>query len=132
MIRHTDVGAAKRAAAVSNVPVINAGDGSGEHPTQALLDLYTIQKEFGRINGLHIAMIGGLTYGRTVHSLSYLLANYQDIHIYFIAPDNVVIPESVKRYLDEKNIKYQETTDLVEVAKIADVFYQTRFPHLSI
>ena len=71
-------------------------------------------------------MIGDLTYGRTVHSLSYLLANYQDIHIYFIAPDNVVIPESVKRYLDEKNIKYQETTDLVEVAKIADVFYQTR------
>ncbi len=126
VMRHTDVGAAKRAAAVSNVPVINAGDGSGEHPTQALLDLYTIQKEFGRIDGLHIAMIGDLTYGRTVHSLSYLLANYQDIHIYFIAPDNVVIPESVKRYLDEKNIKYQETTDLVEVAKIADVFYQTR------
>ena len=126
VMRHTDVGSAKRAAAVSNVPVINAGDGSGEHPTQALLDLYTIQKEFGRIDGLHIAMIGDLTYGRTVHSLSYLLANYQDIHIYFIAPDNVVIPESVKRYLDEKNIKYQETTDLVEVAKIADVFYQTR------
>ncbi|MFC5652807.1 aspartate carbamoyltransferase [Paenibacillus solisilvae] len=126
VMRHTDVGAAKRAAAVSSVPVINAGDGSGEHPTQALLDLYTIQKEFGRIDGLHIAMIGDLTYGRTVHSLSYLLANYSDIHIYFIAPDNVVIPESVKQYLDEKNVSYQETTDLVEVAKSADVFYQTR------
>ncbi|BBH21757.1 aspartate carbamoyltransferase [Paenibacillus baekrokdamisoli] len=126
VLRHTEIGSAKRAAAVSSVPVINAGDGSGEHPTQALLDLYTIQKEFGRIDGLHIAMIGDLTYGRTVHSLSYLLANYQNVHIYFIAPDNVVIPDSVKQYLDDKGIKYQETTDLVEVAKVADVFYQTR------
>lgn len=72
VIRHTEVGAAQRAAAVASVPVINAGDGSGEHPTQALLDLYTIQKEFGRIAGLHIAMIGDLTYGRTVHSLLFI------------------------------------------------------------
>ncbi|SDX67350.1 aspartate carbamoyltransferase [Paenibacillus sp. CF384] len=126
VMRHTDIGAAKRAAAVSNVPVINAGDGSGEHPTQALLDLYTIQKEFGRIDGLHIAMIGDLTYGRTVHSLSYLLANYKDVHLSFISPDNVRIPSYVKQYLDEKGISYEETTDLSGIARKADVFYQTR------
>ncbi|MBP3962337.1 aspartate carbamoyltransferase [Paenibacillus lignilyticus] len=126
VMRHTDIGAAKRAAAVSSVPVINAGDGSGEHPTQALLDLYTIQKEFGRIDGLHIAMIGDLTYGRTVHSLSYLLANYKDVHLTFISPDNVRIPSYVKQYLDEKGVSYEETIDLAGIAKTADVFYQTR------
>ncbi|REE92833.1 aspartate carbamoyltransferase [Paenibacillus taihuensis] len=126
VMRHTDIGAAKRAAAVSTVPVINAGDGSGEHPTQALLDLYTIEKEFGGIDGAHIAMIGDLTYGRTVHSLSYLLANYRNVHISFISPDNVRIPTYVKQYLDEKSVSYEETTDLAGIAKTADVFYQTR------
>jgi aspartate carbamoyltransferase catalytic subunit len=126
VMRHTEVGAAQRAAAVSPVPIINAGDGSGEHPTQALLDLFTIQKELGRIDGLHIAMIGDLTYGRTVHSLSYLLSNYQDIKITFIAPDNAVILPSVKQYLDGKGIVYEETTDLLKAAETADVFYQTR------
>ncbi|GGD64544.1 aspartate carbamoyltransferase [Paenibacillus nasutitermitis] len=137
VLRHTDVGAAHRAAEVSaRVPVVNAGDGSGEHPTQALLDLYTIQKELGRIEGLHIAMIGDLTYGRTVHSLSYLLSNYKDIKITFIAPDNARIPEAVKRYLDEKGVVYEETGDLMKVSGTADVFYQTRvqkerFPSLE-
>lgn len=126
VMRHTDIGAAKRAAAVSTVPVINAGDGSGEHPTQALLDLYTIEKEFGGIDGVHIAMIGDLTYGRTVHSLSYLLANYRNVHISFISPDNVRIPSYVLQYLDEKGISYEETADLEGLAKTADVFYQTR------
>ncbi|WP_020615062.1 aspartate carbamoyltransferase [Paenibacillus daejeonensis] len=136
VLRHTEVGAAHRAAQVSGVPVINAGDGSGEHPTQALLDLYTIQKERGEIDGIHIAMIGDLTYGRTVHSLSYLLANYKDIRITFIAPPNARIPESVKRYLDEKGVSYEETGDLLAAAARADVFYQTRiqkerFPSLE-
>lgn len=126
VMRHTEIGAAKRAAAVSTVPVINAGDGSGEHPTQALLDLYTIEKEFGGIDGVHIAMIGDLTYGRTVHSLSYLLANYRNVHISFISPDNVRIPTYVKQYLDEKGVSYEETADLEGIAKTADVFYQTR------
>ncbi|WP_227872280.1 aspartate carbamoyltransferase [Paenibacillus albus] len=126
VMRHTDIGAAKRAAAVSTVPVINAGDGSGEHPTQALLDLYTIEKEFGGIDGAHIAMIGDLTYGRTVHSLSYLLANYRNVHISFISPENVRIPSYVKQYLEEKGISYEETLDLEGIAKTADVFYQTR------
>jgi len=126
VMRHTEIGAAKRAAAVAGVPVINAGDGAGEHPTQALLDAYTIQKECGRIDGLRIAMVGDLAYGRTVHSLSYILANYSDVSIYYISPDNVRIPESVKRYMDEKGIRYRETADLNAVAGDIDVLYQTR------
>ncbi|KIL37656.1 aspartate carbamoyltransferase [Cohnella kolymensis] len=126
VMRHTEIGAAKRAAKVAGVPVINAGDGAGEHPTQALLDAYTIKKEFGRIDGLKIAMVGDLTYGRTVHSLSYILANYQDVMIYYIAPENVQIPVNVKRYLDEKGIEYMETDDLDAVAGSVDVLYQTR------
>jgi len=126
VMRHTDIGAAERAARVAKVPVINAGDGAGEHPTQALLDTYTIRKELGRIDGVRIAMVGDLAYGRTVHSLSYMLANYRDIMIYFIAPENVRIPEAVKRYLDEKGVRYRETSDLHAAAGEVDVVYQTR------
>ncbi|WP_027092978.1 aspartate carbamoyltransferase [Cohnella thermotolerans] len=136
VIRHTDIGAAKRAAAVAGVPVINAGDGAGEHPTQALLDAYTIQKEMSRIDGVRIAMVGDLAYGRTVHSLSYILANYKDVMIYYISPDNVRIPSSVKRYMEERGVRYEETTDLNAVAGSIDVLYQTRiqkerFPSLE-
>jgi aspartate carbamoyltransferase catalytic subunit len=136
VIRHTDIGAAKRAAAVAGVPVINAGDGAGEHPTQALLDAYTIQKEMSRIDGVRIAMVGDLAYGRTVHSLSYILANYKDVMIYYISPDNVRIPNSVKRYMEERGVRYEETTDLNAVAGSIDVLYQTRiqkerFPSLE-
>ncbi|WP_373228932.1 aspartate carbamoyltransferase [Cohnella sp.] len=126
VMRHTDIGAAKRAAKVADIPVINAGDGAGEHPTQALLDAYTIKKEFGRIDGLKIAMVGDLAYGRTVHSLSYILANYQDVMIYYISPDNVKIPIDVKRYMDENGIHCEETDDLNSVAGSVDVLYQTR------
>lgn len=136
VMRHTDIGAAKRAAKVASIPVINAGDGAGEHPTQALLDAYTIRKEFGKIDGLKIAMVGDLAYGRTVHSLSYMLANYQDVTITYISPDNARIPDNVKKYLDEKGIRYVETTDLDAVAGSIDVLYQTRiqkerFPSLE-
>lgn len=126
VMRHTEIGAAQRAAAVATVPVINAGDGAGEHPTQALLDLYSIQKELGQIDGLHIAMIGDLAYGRTVHSLCYMLANYNDIHIHFISPENTMIPPSVKHYLDDRGVKYEESRDLLKVAEVANVLYQTR------
>lgn len=126
VVRHTEIDAAVRASKYSSVPVINAGDGAGEHPTQAFLDAYSIQKEFGGIDGLHIAMIGDLAYGRTVHSLSYLLTNYRDIKISYISPENVKLPATVKKYLEEKGIQYEETTDLMSVAKKADVLYQTR------
>src|SRR5690606_27636672 len=126
VMRHTEIGAAQLAATVATVPVINAGDGAGEHPTQALLDLYSIRKELGRIDGIRIAMIGDLANGRTVHSLSYMLTNYKNVHIDFVAPDNVRIPPDVKRYLIEKGVSYEETTDLMSVSKTADVVYQTR------
>ena len=86
VIRHYEVGSAKRAASVSRIPVINAGDGAGQHPTQALLDLYTIHKEIGKIDGLRIAMVGDLAQGRTVRSLTYLLSKFQNIRVYFVAP----------------------------------------------
>src|SRR5260370_13213697 len=81
VLRHYEEGAATRAAAASTVPVINAGDGQGQHPTQALLDLYTIRDELGRIDGIHIAMVGDLANGRTVRSLTYLLSKFRDIGI---------------------------------------------------
>lgn len=126
VMRHTEIGAAKAAAAVAAVPVINAGDGAGEHPTQALLDIYSIQKELGSIDGLRIAMIGDLANGRTVHSLSYMLANYKNVHIHYIAPDNVRIPPEVKKYLTERGISFEESADLLKIAETADVLYQTR------
>ncbi|WP_438432185.1 aspartate carbamoyltransferase [Gorillibacterium sp. sgz500922] len=126
VLRHTDIGAAERAAKVADVPIINAGDGAGEHPTQALLDLYSIRKECGRIEGLTIAMIGDLAYGRTVHSLSYMLANYPDIRLLFVSPENVRIPSYVKHFLDEKGVSYRETEDFDEALQTADVLYQTR------
>lgn len=126
VMRHTDIGAANQAAEVASVPIINAGDGAGEHPTQALLDLYTIKKELGKIDGTSIAMVGDLAYGRTVHSLSHLLANYKNIKIYFAAPENIQIPQYVKSYLDEYDIEYKEVSNLNEIADKIDVLYQTR------
>src|SRR5437667_7366106 len=86
VMRHYEVGAARRAAAVSQVPIINAGDGVGQHPTQSLLDLYTIRKEIGRIDNLRIAMVGDLAQGRTVRSLAYLLSKFRDVKVSFMAP----------------------------------------------
>jgi aspartate carbamoyltransferase catalytic subunit len=126
VIRHYEVGAAKRAAVVSRAPIINAGDGAGQHPTQALLDLYTIRKEIGSIDGLQIAMVGDLAQGRTVRSLTYLLSKYQDIKIYFVAPTLLKMKEDILEHLREHQIWYAEETDLEKVLPQADVVYQTR------
>jgi aspartate carbamoyltransferase catalytic subunit len=126
VMRHYEEGAAERAAAVAEVPVINAGDGAGEHPTQALLDIYTIRKERGIVDGTSIAMVGDLTYGRTVHSLCFLLANYNDVTIYFVSPPNVPIPGKVKEFLQQKGVRFYENDRLHEVAGKVDVLYQTR------
>ena len=126
VIRHYEVGAAKRAAAISQAPVINAGDGAGQHPTQALLDLYTIRKEIGGINGLKIAMVGDLAQGRTVRSLAYLLSKYRDITIYFVAPTLLKMKEDILEHLREHHICYTEETDLDKVLPEVDVVYQTR------
>jgi aspartate carbamoyltransferase catalytic subunit len=126
VIRHHEVGSAKRAASVSRVPVINAGDGAGQHPTQALLDLYTIYKEIGSIDGLRIAMVGDLAQGRTVRSLAYLLSKFQDIRIYFVAPLLLRMKEDILDHLREKNVWYTEETDLDKVLPEVNVVYQTR------
>ncbi len=126
VIRHYEVGAAKRAGAVSRVPIINAGDGPGQHPTQALLDLYTIRKEIGAIDGLKIAMVGDLAQGRTVRSLTYLLSKFQDIKIYFVAPSLLKMKEDILEHLRERRIWYVEETDLDKVLPEVDVVYQTR------
>lgn len=126
IIRHFQEGAARRAATVSSVPIINAGDGPGQHPTQALLDVYTIRKEIGRLDNVKIGMIGDLANGRTVHSLAYLLAMYDNIKIYFVAPDVVRMKPEIKEYLTKKNVPWEEVDDLKKVASDVDVLYQTR------
>jgi aspartate carbamoyltransferase catalytic subunit len=126
VIRHHEVGAAQRAAAVSRIPIINAGDGAGQHPTQALLDLYTIRKEIGAIDGLRIAMVGDLAQGRTVRSLTYLLSKYRDVKIHFVAPTLLKMKEDILEHLRERHVSYLEETNLDRVLPEVDVVYQTR------
>ena len=124
-MRHPEAGSADRAAAVSNVPFINAGDGPSQHPTQALLDLLTIQKERGKLNDLHVAMVGDLRFGRTASSLTFLLGLYNNIHFTFISPKELTMPEKVTSFLKEKKISYTEERD-IHAGLDADVLYMTR------
>ena len=126
VLRHNEEGAARRAAAVSTVPVINAGDGKGQHPTQALLDLYTIRDELGHVDGIRIAMVGDLANGRTVRSLTYLLSKFRDIRVVFVAPPQVAMRQDIKDHLDEHRVPWTETQDLLAVLPQVDVVYQTR------
>jgi aspartate carbamoyltransferase len=122
VIRHSEVGSMKRAAAVSSVPIINGGEGVGEHPTQSLLDLYTIYQEKGTIDGLTITMLGDLKYGRTPHSLAKILNNF-DVTLNFVSPASLPFPDDLKQQL--KN-KFSETTSLGDVVSESDVIYATR------
>jgi aspartate carbamoyltransferase catalytic subunit len=126
VLRHHEEGAARRAAAVSDVPVINAGDGKGQHPTQALLDLYTIKDELGSVDGVRVAMVGDLANGRTVRSLAYLLGKYRDVKITFVAPAAVGMRQDIKDHLDENGVDWVEEPDLDAVLGRVDVVYQTR------
>lgn len=125
VMRHPDDGSTEKLARGANVPVINAGDGANEHPTQSLLDLYTMQKELGKIDGLTVAMVGDLKFGRTVHSLSSVLSHF-DAKLIFVSPPELKMPEPICRALKEKNISFKETTDMAEAMKWADVLYMTR------
>lgn len=126
VLRHDHEGAAARAAAVATVPVINAGDGPGEHPTQSLLDLFTIDRELGRIEGLHVAICGDLRFGRTARSLARLLALYRGVRVSFVAPAVVQVGADVRAYLDARGVPYTMHSRLDEVVASADVVYQTR------
>ena len=126
VLRHFESGASSRAAAVSQVPVISAGDGPGQHPTQALLDVYTIEREIGRLDGIGVALVGDLANGRTARSLCYLLTKFDDVKIYFVAPEVVRMRDDIKEYLSRNGVHWEESTDLAEVASKVDVIYQTR------
>ncbi|BGP52977.1 hypothetical protein JCM8202_004061 [Rhodotorula sphaerocarpa] len=124
-LRHPAAGSAQEAARYSPVPIINAGDGIGEHPTQAFLDIYTIREELGTVNGLTITMVGDLKNGRTVHSLVKLLSLYS-VSLIFVAPPSLSMPESVKQEAERAGVPVFETTSLASVIGQTDVLYVTR------
>lgn len=127
VLRHDSVGGAQRAAAASTVPVINAGDGKGgQHPTQALLDLYTIYKGLGSIDGVKVAMVGNLLDGRTVHSLAYLLGKFERVKIYFVAPPSLQMKQEIRDHLAGHNVWFSMESDLTTVLPEVDVVYVTR------
>lgn len=125
VMRHHDNHAVETAAQFSPVPLINAGAGAGEHPTQALLDMYTIRKEKGRIDGMKIALVGDLLYGRTIHSLARLLPLYDGVEIFLVSPPNLRMPEEYVRHITDKKMSYAETSDF-GVVEEADIIYMTR------
>jgi aspartate carbamoyltransferase catalytic subunit len=125
VLRHPEVGSAELAAKYARKPIINAGDGVGEHPTQALLDLFTIKEELGRIDGLNITMVGDLKYGRTVHSLARLLTLF-DVRINYVSPEILPMPESIIAEVAQKNIPQAQYISLDPIMAESDVLYVTR------
>lgn len=126
VMRHYLEGAAKYASEVSPVPVVNAGDGANQHPSQTLLDLYSINKTQGKLDDLHFLLVGDLKYGRTVHSLIMAMRHFNPT-FHFIAPEELSMPEELKAYCREQGIKYEEQTEFnEEVIAKADIIYMTR------
>lgn len=126
VMRHHQTGAAANAAAVSKTPLINAGDGKGEHPTQALLDAFTIRQRFGRLSNLNIVMGGDLANGRTVRSLSQLLSQFKGNRLSFVSQPQFQIGQDIKSRLKQSNLDFQETDNVQSALKNADVVYWTR------
>lgn len=126
VMRHHEAGSAKKAADASHIPVVNAGDGAGQHPTQALLDMYTIKDNFEEINNLKIAMVGDLKYGRTVRSLTYLLTKYENITFYFVSPSVCRMEDDIKEFLDRIGTSWMEAEDPEKVLPEVDCVYMTR------
>ncbi len=131
VLRHKDDDAAIRASRprfCQGAPIINAGSGKSQHPTQSFLDVYTIEEHFGSVSGLKVAIAGDLKHGRTTRSLAYILSKYyDDVEIYFVAPQAVQMGEDVLRYLDKSNVKWHQCESLKEVISFVDVCYMTRF-----
>ncbi len=125
VMRHPLEGSARFASEVSSVPVINAGDGANQHPTQTLLDLYSIRKTQGTLENLNIFMVGDLKYGRTVHSLLMAMSQFNTT-FYFISPDELKMPDEYKRYLKNMNLKFHEFKDFTDIINQADIIYMTR------
>ena len=125
VMRHPIEGSARYASEISTVPVINAGDGANQHPTQTLLALYSIQKTQGTLDNLNICMVGDLKYGRTVHSLLMAMSRWKT-SFNFVAPEELKMPDEYKLYLRNLGLDYYETADLNEVINMADIIYMTR------
>ncbi len=125
VIRHPVEGSARFASEIATVPVINAGDGANQHPTQTLLDLYSIRKTQGTLDNLNIFMVGDLKYGRTVHSLMMAMSRW-NATFNFISPEELKMPEEFKLYLDNIGLKYYEHTDFTDIISRADIIYMTR------
>jgi aspartate carbamoyltransferase catalytic subunit len=125
VMRHPLEGSARYASENSNVPLVNAGDGANQHPTQTLLDLYSILKTQNTLDNLNIFMVGDLKYGRTVHSLLMALSEF-DATFTFISPDELKMPQEYKDYLNKKGLKFSEQKDIDEAVKVADIIYMTR------
>ena len=125
VLRHPEIGSAKLAADYASVPVLNAGDGAGEHPTQALLDLFTIREELGHIDGLKIAMVGDLKYGRTVQSLTKLLLHF-NVSLRYVSPEILRLPLNTMNHVIDAGLDVRETHDVADVIENADVLYVTR------
>jgi aspartate carbamoyltransferase catalytic subunit len=125
VIRHPEMGSAQIAADYARKPVINGGDGVGEHPTQALLDLFTIREELGRVDGLNVGMVGDLRYGRTVHSLARLLCLY-DVRFNFVSPEILRLPLDVMNEIRRHDLPVTETYDVADIISEVDVLYVTR------
>ena len=125
VMRHPIEGSARYASEVAGIPVINAGDGANQHPTQTLLDLFSIRKTQGKLDGLNIFLVGDLKYGRTVHSLLMAMSRWNTT-FNFISPAELKIPTEYKMYLDNLGLKYYEHTDFTEIISRADIIYMTR------
>ncbi len=125
VMRHPQEGAARLASEFSRVPVINGGDGSNQHPTQTLLDLFTIHETQGRLDGLTLAFVGDLKYGRTVHSLAQALSLF-NCRLYFVSPEALAMPDYICEELDDRGIQYELVANLEEVVPELDILYMTR------
>ncbi|MBN1107592.1 MAG: aspartate carbamoyltransferase [Bacteroidales bacterium] len=125
VMRHPIEGSARYASEIASVPVVNAGDGANQHPTQTMLDLYSIRKTQGKLENLNIFMVGDLKYGRTVHSLMMAMSRW-NATFNFISPEELRMPEEFKLYLDNLGLKYYEHTDFTDIISRADIIYMTR------
>ena len=130
VLRHPEPGAVARAAAVCRRPVINAGDGVGEHPTQALLDVFTIRSEIGTVKNLTVTMVGDLKHGRTVHSLARILTMYEGVQLRYVTPLNLEMPQDVVEFVKSRGVQQTVFRTLEEAIPDTDVLYVTRYCRL--
>lgn len=126
VIRHPEIGSAQRAAKVASIPIVNAGDGAGSHPTQSLTDLYTIKSKLGRVDDLKIAVVGDLLHGRAARSFCLALANFEKIKLYLISPRQLKLGSDIKDFLKKRQIKFAELKSWEDIINELDVIYMTR------